>query len=101
MESWRNETKQRKGEESKEGKRWNGCEGIAKRQVESKTGKGKKAISREGKLNGGEYDRNHALAERNLSPKIIIPLLLTLARAEYEVRGLYNPDVFTTIPTMV
>ena len=73
------------------------CKGIAKRQVESKTGNGKKAITREGKLNGGEYDRNHALAERNLSPKIIIPLLLTLARTEYKVRGLYNPVVFTMI----
>ena len=102
MEAWRNETKQRtKGKESEEGKRWNGCEGIAKRQVESKTGKGKKAISREGKLNSGEYDRNHALAERNLSPKIIIPLLLTLALCRVRSKRLYNPDVFTTIPTMV
>ena len=44
MESWRNETKQRKGKESEGGKRWNGCEVKAKRQFESKTGKGKKEV---------------------------------------------------------
>ena len=60
---------------------------VAKRQKGRIEKQSKRRKKGEKEVKRGEYDKVHALAELNFPPKLIVPLLMTITLAEYEVKG--------------